>query len=276
MSSSVHGITKYIKRLEVIAEACGEKKVAAAVEKDEFIRMKSHMYLLVTEIRDGVHERKNLISRRGICHETITKGHECRSKMQELQRSLPQLQQLHKKAMGKRNASQKKEELAARYQEIRLLKKHVDEVRDLLEGQGENMEDPMAGAGVSAQLLGLRSTAGVKGETGRAMDGEEQQAMADIKARDANIDAQLGEIGNVAERLGDIAHTIGHEAQKQKAKADALQEGIEQNTTEIVRQTEFTKEIIRYEKNTTFMCQMVLGLLLLCVVGFICKQIGLS
>lgn len=275
MPSCVNGINVHIKRLEAIAEKCGEKKVTKEEEKDEFIRMRVRMYTLIAEVRDGVHERKAIVNRRGICHETITKGHELRTKVQELHRSLPQLQQVHKKAMGKRNASQKKEELSARYQDIRILKKHVDEVRDLLEGTNANMEDPIS-AGQSAQLLGLREAARGDPNTSRALDAEEEQALANMRARDEQIDKQIGEIGNVVERLGDIAGQIGVTAEQQKAQADALGTAVDKNKEEIMRQTAVTTELIKYEKNTMFCCQMVLGLLLLCIVGFIFHQLKLG
>lgn len=274
MSSSVHGINAYIKKLEVIAEYCGEKKVAQAVEKDEFVRLRIHMYTLIKEIREGVHERQALMSKRGICQETITKGHECRSKLQELQRSLPQLQQLHKKASGKKKAAQQKDELQSRFQDIRQLKRHVDEVRDLIEGANTNEDPTLRHTTSSAQLLGLRESA--RGETGRAMNAEEEQALAAMKAKDEQIDRQVGEIGEVVERLGEIATQIGRTAEQHTQQADVLQVGVDKNTEEIKRQVEYTKEIIKYEKNTTMCCQMVLGIVLLCVVGFIFHQLKLG
>lgn len=270
MSSCVHGITAYIKKLEEMAEYCGEKKVAQAVEKDEFIRLRVTMYNLIKEIREGVHERQALM-KKGISQETITKGHDNRMKLRELQQSLPKLQELHKKASGKRKAAQQKDELQARFQDIRLLKRNMDEVRELIEGANMS-EDPTLRTTSAATMLGLREAA--RGETGRAMNEEEQQALQGMRDRDKQIDQEVSKIGQVVERLGDLAENLGTVVDSQKQLADKLHTGVEENTAEIKRQVEYTKEIIKYEKSTTTCCQMVLGLLLLCVVGFIFHQMG--
>jgi len=274
MSSCVHGINAYVKKLQVIQEACGKKKVAGqeAEPKDEFVRNKLRMYMLIEDVRDGVRDRQAVIKRRGICHETINKGHENRQKMAELQRSLPQMQQLHKKAMGKRSAAQNKEELAARYQDLRVLKRHVDEVRELIEGTNADMED----VGTRPELFGLREAGRGDPDIKRDLTDDEKQALADMRARDEKIDQQAGEIGDVVQRLVPLAEQIGVTAERQKAQADTLTSSVDKNLKEIERQSEFTKELIKYEKSTTQCCQMVLGLLLLCVIGFIFNQIGLG
>lgn len=277
MSSCVHGINAYIKKLEAIAEQCGEKKTVKDVEtKDEFILCKMRMYMLLEDIKTGVKERHDLMKRRGICHESITKGHEHRQKLAELQISLPKLQQLHKKAMGKRSAKKEKnqDELKNRYEDIRILKKHVDEIREIVESNGAN-EDAIA---PSAQLLGLRDTANARGDpnTARPFTEEEQQALAEMRARDKQIDQQVGEIGSIVERMVPLAQEIGHTAERQKQQADAITAGVEKNREEIERQNEATKELIKYEKSTTTCCQMVLGLLLLCVIGFVFHQLNLG
>lgn len=278
MSSSVHGISSYIKKLEAIAEQCGEsKKVVKEVEKDEFILCKMRMYMLLEDIKSGVKERSELMKRRGICHESITKGHEHRQKLSELQTLLPKLQQLHKKAMGKRSAKKAgaQEELQFRYQDIRTLKKHVDEIRDTVESNGAN-EDSTPSAMMLG--LGLRDTANARGDpnTQRAFTEEEQDALTEMRARDKQIDSQVGEIGSIVERMVPIAEQIGHTADRQKQQADLITAGVEKNTEEIERQNKATLELIKYEKSTTQCCQMVLGLLLLCVVGFIFHQLKLG
>lgn len=127
MSTQLHGIGECLTRLEKIAEECGEKQ-AQAVEKDEFLRVKQRLYVLLEETRDHIHERSTLLKRRGNCHETITKGHSIRQNLDEMRKCLPRLQELHRKAQNKRGAAKRKEELQARYKDIRILKRHVDEV----------------------------------------------------------------------------------------------------------------------------------------------------
>lgn len=277
-TSCIHGIASYIKKVEAIADQCGEKKVAAAAEtKDAFVLKKMRMYMLIEDIRDGAQERSALMKRRGICSETITKGHEHRQKLTELKSLLPELQQLHKKATKKQKANAndaKSQENAMRWQDMRVIKEHVKATADLVDGQEEDAGAP------SAQILGLglRDAANARGDTNtqRAFTEEEQQVLTDMRARDKQIDQQVGEIGCIVERMVPIAEQIGFTAEKQKMQADAISSGVDKNRDEIDRQNEATKELIKYEKSTTQCCQMVLGLLLLCVVGFICHQMGIG
>jgi hypothetical protein len=278
MSTALHGINGYIKRLEAIAEQCGEKKAGNAEAqqiKDEFTRMKLRMYLLLEEIREGVHERQALMKRRGVCTETIQKNVDNRQKYDELKRTLPQLQQVHKKAMGKRSAERNKEELQNRFRDIRVLKQHVDEVHELIEG-GNLEQAPSLPDGPAAALFGnsLRETA--RGEMNRNLTDEEKEELAKMRGRDAEIDKQVGEIGMVVERMKPVAEQIGATAKLQKEKADATSAAVDKNTEEIKKQNEFVKEIIKYEKNTQCCCQMVLGIVFLCVIGFVFHQLKLG
>jgi len=278
-TSCIHGISSYIKKVEAIADQCGEKKAAATEVKDEFIKTKMHMYMLIEDIRTGVQERSALMKRRGICSETITKGHEHRQKSTELQSQLPKLQQLLKKASKKQKANAndaKAQENAMRWQDIRVLTAHVKDTRDLVEGQAQ---DEDMGAPSSQMLgLGLRDAANARGDpnTQRPFTEEEQQVLTDMRTRDKQIDQQVGEIGSIVERMVPIAEQIGFTAEKQKQQADVLSTAVDKNREEIDRQSEATKALIKYEKSTTQCCQMVLGLILLCVVGFIFHQIGIG
>jgi DNA repair exonuclease SbcCD ATPase subunit len=277
MSSCVQGINTYIKKLEAIADACGEKTVTKETGvKDAFQDLKSRMHELITQIRKGVHDRQALTSKRGICHETIQKGSENRRKLDDLQKLYADLQAVHKKALGKRSSAQKKEELQERWQDVRVLKKLVDDTRELVEAANEGNEDPALRV-PSATLLGLREAA-ARGDyvTNRALSEEENQVMDEISARQKGIDNQLGDLDKVVNRLGDMAPRIGHTAEMQTKQAEEISKGIDKNIEELGAQTKKAKEIIQYQKNTNLCCQMVLGLLLLCIVGFICHQLGLG
>merc|ERR1740121_2999796 len=123
--------------------------------------------------------------RRGNCHETITKGNSIRQGLNELKQSLPKLQELHRKAQSKRFvAARHKEELQARYKDIRVLKRHVDEVHELFASVGAATaeESPC----VKASLLGLREdpvqfTPARPEDTRRGLTTEETEALANMK-----------------------------------------------------------------------------------------------
>jgi len=79
------------------------------------------------------------------------------SKLDELKKTIPRLHELHKRAQKKWGANKRKDELAERYQVIRVLQKHFNEAEELyLSGNpiGEQVDERP-----SASLLGLRGSA---------------------------------------------------------------------------------------------------------------------
>ncbi|CAE8588711.1 unnamed protein product, partial [Polarella glacialis] len=275
----LHGIGEFIRRLEKIAEECGEKKAKETEPKDEFLRLKQRVYALLEQARNDIHERQILLKKRGNCQESIQKGYNVRQNLDELKRSLPRLQELHKRAQGKRGAKDKKDELQARYQDIRVLKRHIDEINELFLS-GHDVPTDASGAPSfgpqSASLLGLRDIArGTDPEDGRRnMTGEEEGALAAMKKRDGELDQQVGEIGKVIERLDPLAKQIGVTADRQRIRAEGLNTDVSKAEHDLESLNKRVTDIMKYEKNTNFCCQMVLGVSLLCCVGFIFQQVS--
>mmetsp|Transcript_20394 Transcript_20394/g.52152 ORF Transcript_20394/g.52152 Transcript_20394/m.52152 type:complete len:306 (+) Transcript_20394:48-965(+) len=280
MSSQLQGILEYVTRLEKIAEACGEKPTKDTVEKDEFLRVKQRIYVLLEETREEIHQRSSLLKRRGNCHETITKGHTVRQNLEELKKCLPRLQELHKKAQAKRSAAKQKDELQARYQDIRVLKRHVDEVNELFLSHSVGA-DAASAAGAfgapSANLLGLRDAArGANPEDSkRLLTSDEEGALAHMKARDAQLDQQVADVGKVLERLDPLARQIGISAEAQRVKADALTTDVERADKDLQAINKRISEVMKYEKNTNICCQIVLLIVFLCCLGFVFQQLHL-
>lgn len=273
MSSQLHGIDKYIKTLEAIAQECGEKIAKDLEPKDEFLRTKQRLYELLEQVRSDLRDRQLLLKKRGNCYESIQKGHRVRQGLDELRRSLPKLQELHKRAQGKRNAKTSKEELQARFQDIRMLKKHVDEVQELFNGLAAGDS-----SGPEVSLLGLRDTARVlapaSGEDARrALTSEEEEALAGMRRRDAELDKQVGEIGSVVERLDPLARQIGVTAERQRLRAEAMQSDVEKAEQDVEQLNKRITEVMKYQRNTNFCCQLVLIVALLCCVGVVYQQV---
>eukprot|EP00933_Yihiella_yeosuensis_P012709 TRINITY_DN12177_c0_g2_i1.p1 TRINITY_DN12177_c0_g2~~TRINITY_DN12177_c0_g2_i1.p1 ORF type:complete len:276 (+),score=43.57 TRINITY_DN12177_c0_g2_i1:52-879(+) len=275
MSTQLSGIGDFIKRLERIAEECGERKKQDSQPKDEFVRVKQRVYTLLEQAREDIHERQALLKRRGNCYETIQKGHGIRQSLEELKRALPRLQELHKKAQNKRGAKARKEELQARYQDIRILKRHIDEVNELYLS-GHDVPDQSGGfQAAPATLLGLRDTArGTLEDSRRALSGDEEEALAQMKKRDAALDSQVDEIGKVVQRLDPLARQIGEQAERQRLKAEAITDDVEKADHDIQGLNKRISEVIQYEKNTNCCCQLILGVTLLCCVGFVFQQLN--
>mmetsp|Transcript_23131 Transcript_23131/g.37680 ORF Transcript_23131/g.37680 Transcript_23131/m.37680 type:complete len:280 (-) Transcript_23131:217-1056(-) len=278
MATQLHGIGDLIKRLGAIADACGEKKKEDQ-PKDEFLRLKQRVYVLLEEARKDIHERQKLLNKRGNCKETIEKGHSVRQALEELRRALPKLQALHKKAQNQRGAKGRKEELQARYQDIRILKRHVDELNELfVSGQAAEETTP------SAKLFGRPSGVGGVGglrELGRAspedtrrdLTSQEEDALAAMKRRDEDIEQQLSEVGQALGRLDPLARQIGQTAERHRLRAEALTAEVDKTEGDMQMLNKRVTEVMRYERNTSCCCQIVLMVVLLCCIGFIFQQL---
>ncbi|OLQ02300.1 hypothetical protein AK812_SmicGene14861 [Symbiodinium microadriaticum] len=57
MKTQLHGIGDLVKRLEAIADACGEQKSKEDKPKDEFLRLKQRVYVLLEQGRNDIHAR---------------------------------------------------------------------------------------------------------------------------------------------------------------------------------------------------------------------------
>jgi hypothetical protein len=268
------GIADYIKRLEKVIEECGESKPKDPEPKDEFLKVKQRIYVLLEQAREDICDRQTLLKKRGNCKETIQKGHNIRQALDELKRSMPRLQELHKKAQSKRGAKAvaRREELQARYQDIRVLKRHIDEVNELFMS---GIDIPSDGTGTAgATLLGLRDTArGNPEDSKRALSADEEDALAAMKRRDAALDQQVTEIGQVIERLDPLARQIGQTAERQRIRAETIGADVGKAKDDIDVLNKKITEVMRYQRNTNCCCYLVLTVSFLCCVGFVFQQL---
>jgi hypothetical protein len=271
------GIAGFEDKLKKIAEECGaEVKNNETGEKDEFQRLKLEMYLVYDELREGVQARHDLMKKRGNCQETITMRSKNFQKLEKLKSNLSQMQAINKKAMSKRD-KKKKEEVSHRIQVIRVLTEMVKEAKELTEGAGTDQDATLQGGpAVSLFGNGLREAGRGDPNTSRNLTPEEQEELDKMRGRDKEIDEQVGVLGGVLERVKVQAEQIGVTAEQQKRQADQIAEAVEKHKNEILRQNKYCKEIQLFEKNTSSCCQITLLILLLCIVGFIMNQMGLT
>lgn len=280
MTTLLLGMSQLITTLESIAEQCGEKIEKPADPKDEFLRVKAKMYALLSEVRENILERQALLKRRGQCLETIQRGHTVRQQLDGLKKALPQLQALHKKAQGKRNASKNREELQARYQDIRILKRHVDETSEMFLGTMAGNEESNtnllrdAGMGSSAppSLFGNHRAEGAAQPDCGPLSDEDRGEIDRLRARDAANDKMVDEALDAVERMKAPALQIGQVADHHAKLARDLSADAEKAEADLKHASKRVTDVMRYQKNTNLFCQMILGITLLCCLGFIAQQ----
>merc|ERR1711879_157267 len=150
-----------------------------------------------------------------------------------------------------------------------------DEANDLFISSNSGVDiDALGGdcPNPAASLLGLRHAAAEE-DCKRLLTEQESAGIDKIRQRDKELDKQIDEIGQIVNRAGEVAKEIGMSAERQKAKADDLGTDVEKAEKDIHELNKRVKEVMKYEKNTNFCCQMVLVIGLLCCVGFIFQQL---
>mmetsp|Transcript_44749 Transcript_44749/g.103511 ORF Transcript_44749/g.103511 Transcript_44749/m.103511 type:complete len:255 (+) Transcript_44749:61-825(+) len=245
----------------------------AQESKDEFTRIKVRMYELLQEVRENIAQRKALIKSRGNCMESIQKGHAVRQQLQELNESLTKLQAIlrkQRKRIGRKSAEVNED----KYLQLRQLKKLVDEAQALFDGELDHVSiaDDI---GLKPTLFGnssLREAA--KGERDRDMTDEERRALDVMKQRDQDLDIELGKIGLVAGRLGEVAAEMGVSADRQKEKVENINNNAERENQRMEMMNKKIQEVIKYERRAICGCRSFLIFALLGVVAVIVLQLG--
>lgn len=263
----------FVDRLEGIAEQCGHKKSKGEGEKDEFLRVKNKVYQSLEEVRETIHERTALLRKRGNCNETIQKGVWIRQQVDELKRSLPKLHELHKQSK-KRLSKSDPDEHQRRYDVIRNLKQRVDEVQELFISANvgdQVLSDTATNPQSTLFGKGLRD-AGRGDDSKKLLDQEEQDAIGKMRVRDQEIDKQVGNIGAVLDRLKPMAQNIGTTARQHAEMAGNVGTDVDTANEDLKELNKRVTEIMKYEKNTTFCCQLVLCIAFLCLLGVIFQQ----
>lgn len=273
MPSQLHGIRNLVKSLEKIAAECGEKPVKEPEPKDQFLALKTRMYGMLEDVRNLIHERGILLTKRGNCQETIEKGHKIRTLLDELKRSLPMLQELHKKALKKRGAAQRSEELQNRYQDIRVLKRQIDEAHELFLtcNVGDAGRDVAGVMSMDSTLFG-RSEKTI-GATNRQMSEDEKGALEHMRQRDQGLDQHADEVLKTLGNLLPIASQIGLSATRTREKAEGISTDVDKATDDLKTMNKKLTEVMRMQRNTECCCYLVLGVVLLCCVGFVFQQL---
>jgi len=268
----------HVRRLEDIAEKCGEKKKKQEETKDGFVKTKATMYRMLEVLRENIRNRQALQKAHGNCVEAIEKGVRIREQLAALDKMLPKLQELHKKQQNKTRQFTR-EEIGARYQDIRMLKRHIDEARSAFLGNTDeesglaDLDNPQQGprATLFGNSHGLRDAA--RGDERRDLNDEEEAAMAKFKDRDQQFDAMLDEISLTIDRLNPLAQQIGQTAQRQSLLAQDITDSAEKADDDLRQMNARLHQIQEYEKGTTFFCRTILICVFLGCAGFVFNQL---
>lgn len=218
--------------VDQVGDNGGKVKFREPDIEDDFLRTKAHMYQLLELVREVIREHDLISASNGICAESARIRHKIRQYLDELAVLLPRLREIQKTARGSwLPGAVKGEELQARYEDIRVLKRQLDEAKELFSGNADTSQPSRSSsprahcqvdiARLDASVL-LSSCGGQPAESKYAMTSDEERALDHMRRRDGELNRQLGDIGDTADRLNELAGQIGLASKRQKSKADNL------------------------------------------------------
>eukprot|EP00916_Digyalum_oweni_P004706 GHVL01008334.1.p1 GENE.GHVL01008334.1~~GHVL01008334.1.p1 ORF type:complete len:282 (+),score=50.42 GHVL01008334.1:42-887(+) len=276
--SSLHGIDDLMKRLgKIEQEFCVGEIIAEAetpMEKDDFIRTKTEMYNLLTLIKSGIRERHEIHAKNGNCHEAIKKGHDLSVKLNSIEELLKKLQNAYKKQVTRKKVKQA--ELDLRWQDIQVLRKHIMEARATFRNSSNytmNEIRTLTDIRADKEECGGETWRRTPGQKPEEPSEEDLKQVAKWKQRDAGFDKDLDEIKDGVAVLEELAVGIGRTADTHAKMIEEISKDNNKATTKLATLNVKTRNVMKTQKNSTFMCRIIAIIVLVACGGFIWAQV---
>ena len=289
-SSMLGGIHDLQRRLAQIEESCLGAVNASedSPEKmDKFLQLKVSITNDLTDMRGKIADRIALQREHGQSVEVITLTAQIRSLEAEITKNFDKLKEVYRRQCDggifvfSRNTSNAKE-LSARYQQLDNLAFQIEEAKKVFltgalptavsaSAPGGPESPGSGGLSLRDRLFGktegdLQSDNEKKGPRQYRSDGldeHEEEALSRWQAADQEMDRDLEQVGQVVERLGEVAGEISMQAQKQAKMMDMLKERTDRASTGLRQVSIRVRQIMDTERKSTFACRIILLLILL-------------
>lgn len=254
-----------MRRLNIIYEACAPEAIAsAAAEKDmdDFTRLKKKVNRDVKDLRRGLKEREELISRHGTSSETAEASYHLRVMIKALKVDVERMVEYLAKDEKRKKKKLEDEELSIRREIVALCHQHIAECEDLekrrfLEKLGVDRAELMdggSGDGEPRRPYGKEAPVetnenrralfegGNKKKGGAATskknaepdpfatelrDIDVEEDFKEMNQRNEIIDQDLKDIGTGVTRLKEIAQDMNRELDVQNDQLRDLEKGVD-------------------------------------------------
>eukprot|EP00397_Hematodinium_sp_SG-2012_P011913 GEMP01012065.1.p1 GENE.GEMP01012065.1~~GEMP01012065.1.p1 ORF type:complete len:291 (+),score=51.09 GEMP01012065.1:32-904(+) len=285
--STIPGLEGVRTKLEQIQKDCNaqtgnQDDSKKDGEKDEFIKNKATCYGMLTIVREKIRFRFQVIKEKGNNVEAIQLGVKIQSMLHEMDKLMPKLQAvLAKQSEGSFLRKRlKPEEIEERYKDLAVLKRHVQDCETSFKGNRDLSKEDFEDAWVSSQgtsgqreqLFGTGTAIQVD-QTGRQVEGREQELIDRWAAKDKEFDAMIDDIACDVEQLGHHAANIGAAAERQGILIDEVGRKVSVADQGVKDLSSRVRDIIAQDKNSTFVCRIIMILVLLGIAGIIFSKL---
>jgi hypothetical protein len=289
MLGGIHDLQRRLAQMEESCLGAVNESNDSPEKMDKFLQLKFSITNDLTDMRGKIADRIALQKEHGQSVEVITLTAQIRSLEAEIQKNFDKMKEVYRRQCDggifvfSRNTSNAKE-LSARYQQLDNLAYQIEEARrvfstgtlpqaavaGVLAAEAESAGT--GGLSLRERLFGKSKTEEGTGE-GRAkgarqyrtdaLDEHEQEALGRWQAAEQEMDRDLEQVGQVVERLGEVAGEISMQAQKQGKMMEMLKERTDRASTGLKQVSIRLRQIMDTERKSTFVCRILLLLILL-------------
>jgi hypothetical protein len=285
-SSLLTGIHDLQRRLTQIEESClgSVNSQSDSPEKmDKFLTLKFTISADLTEMRGKIADRLSLLKEHGQSFEVITLTSQIHALESEIDKNFLKLKETYRKQCDggifvfSKNTSNAKE-LSARYALMDNLAFQIEEAKKVFLTGSLPSGNTAASATVASESGGLSLRERLFGKAAEEpkeqqkgprqyrtdkLDEHEQEAVSRWQAAEIDMDRDLEAVGHVVERLGEVAGEMSMQATKQSKMMDMIKERTDTASTGLKQVSVRLRQILDTERKSTFMCRVILLLILL-------------
>lgn len=267
-------LSKLVHRLEKMYEELGDKenKQGLDTELDEFTRLKRQLGKQLSDIRNMIAERDDLLSQF-----TGSGGKQSVQLSSQIREALREVHALHERlkarvaveerdARKERKNSLTEDELETHRQVVELIAKHIEECEALEKKRYQSRVGGRGGAKTSAKGEIRR----VAMETGLApieVDPELAEGLQQLQRNDEKLDEQLDVIAKGVQRLKGIAVDQSNEVKLQGVMIDQISDNMDKATDHLNDANTRLKETLEKAGGATSIIVKVILLVLLLSIG---------
>ncbi|EZG77011.1 putative transmembrane protein [Gregarina niphandrodes] len=251
-----------------IEQACLGTEVEQEAQLDDFTLLKKEVYGTILETKKAIRDRADLLAAEGNSVDAIQKASLINRNNDMMVNKFQQLKEAFKKA-SKRAVDPA--ELDVRFEELQVIKKQIEECRDLSKNASAYSEQKvmqLTDFVKQMEQAGVQAPAEFDGGEGawREPTAEEMAVISRWAARDKEFDKRIFEVGKGVDKLKDIAEGMGAKLEAQARLAIDLSRQADEANQEVIKINDSMQSLVHSGSGLNLCCKLLLTIILICLI----------
>lgn len=265
-------LEELILKLDLLEKECVQEQLHQEKEalKDDFVALKRQLYRQLMELKEQIRSRHAMQRARGNTVDVIRAGAAIEKGLRAMDQCFAQITDVFKRQLKQKGRKYTEEVLDRRFQELQLIKQQIEESRKLFKNPTGYTESEIK---TLTDFQSQMRSHGVSQQEWRDLNAEEKGVLERWKQKDAEIDAQLLELGDAIDRLGEVAVAVGEKADKQAELVAGLHQQADEANQELQEVNNRIRELLLTQNGMNLVCKLVLSFVLVGLIGFIISLI---